>query len=115
MDDSNEKCGEECCSHKKCGEHCGHGFGCYKSFFFVRWLFGFIILAIVFAIGVSIGEFKGEVGRYGNYGGWDDRGYSKMMQYGSYNYGPGMMRGYVTADPTTFTYEALPATTKAAR
>lgn len=83
-------------SNGKCGEHCGHGFGCHKSFFFVRWIFGLIILLMVFCVGVAVGKFAGEVDRYGEHYG--------MMQYGRYNsgygYGPGMMQGWVFQTPT---------------
>jgi len=111
MSESQEKC-EECCSHEKCGSMCGHGFGCHKGFFFVRWIFGFIILALVFSVGVSIGRFAGEIDSYGGYGGLNSRGgYSGMMQYDGYNYGytPGMMRGWVIQNQTVPT-EITPAT-----
>ncbi len=82
-------------SHEKCGEHCGHGFGCHKSFFFVRWIFGLIILLMVFCVGIAVGKFVGEVEGYGSYG---------MMRYGGYNsgygYGPGTMQGWVYQTPT---------------
>jgi len=66
------------------GAHCAccHGHGRYMV---LRWILGLIILAVVFWVGVKIGEFKGSF-EYG-YG----------MQYRNtmhYKGGYGMMGGY---------------------
>lgn len=92
MSDSN-KCGGSCSSHDECGEKCGHGFNCNKSYFFVRWIFGLIILLIVFCVGVQIGRFCEKVSRYNS-------GYTKMMRLNdsNYGYGAGMMQGWVTQE-----------------
>ncbi len=90
-----DKCCGECSSHEsECGAHCGHGFACGKSFFFTRWIFGLIILIVVFCTGIAIGRFLGEADS--GYG-FQRGGYSRMMQFGNgdYTYGPGMMRSYI--------------------
>ncbi|MCR4311564.1 MAG: hypothetical protein NUV54_03315 [Candidatus Taylorbacteria bacterium] len=106
------ECEEGCNSHaKKCGSHCGHGLACHSGFYFLRWFFGFVILALVFCTGIAIGKFVGEVG--GGYGyGFNHGGYSQMMRFGNtdYIYGPGMMRSYIIQ--TTSDSDAVaPATT----
>lgn len=90
---SDSKCEHECYAHDKCGERCGHGFNCNKSFYFVRWILGFIILATIFCTGIVIGKFAGQIERYDGYGSFGKSGYSRMMQYDGYNYAPIMMRG----------------------
>lgn len=67
---------------------CCHGFG--HKHFLLRLLLGIAILAVVFCLGMRIGEFKGEF-RSGFYGGY---GRPMMGGYDSDNawYGPGMMR-----------------------
>ena len=111
MSEEKNRCEGECCMHDGCDEHCGHGFACNKGFFFVRWIFGLIILLMVFSIGVSIGRFVERVDSYDGYGSFSDRGYSGMMQYGNYNYGygPGMMRSWVVQTPDAATQISVPA------
>jgi len=108
MSDSNEKC-ENCCVHeKKCNKGCGLGFSCNNSFFFVRWIFGFIILTMIFCTGILIGKFAGQIERGGIYGGFGNSGYSKMMRYDN-NYGyPIIMRDIQSCGTT----EITPATSK---
>ena len=50
-----------------------------KSFYYVRWIFGFIIVVMVFCLGVQVGELKGLVG----YGSFKHGGY---MMGGRANY-----------------------------
>jgi len=42
----------------------------HHRYFVLRWVLGLLILAIVFCLGLKIGEFKSEVygGNYGGYG-----------------------------------------------
>ena len=99
-----DKCCGECSSHEsECGSHCGHGLACQKGFYFIRWIFGLIILAVVFCTGIAIGKFVGEIN--GGYGFQKGYGYSRMMQLGNddYFYGPSMMRSWVlqTSDDTS--------------
>ena len=58
------------CDHCNMNGHngcCGHG---HHRYFVLRWVLGLLILAIVFCLGLKIGEFKSEVygGNYGGYG-----------------------------------------------
>jgi hypothetical protein len=107
MSESKDVCCDcECSGHGSShGSHCGHGFGCHRSFFFVRWIFGFLIIATVFSIGLAMGRFVGQVDSF-------DYGYegSRMMQYGNDGYyNPGMMRGWVIQTQSGAT-TATPAT-----
>jgi hypothetical protein len=69
-------CGNWCCKWKGCGS---------GRHFLIRWLLGLAILAIVFAVGVKIGEFKQEMrGTYGDrFGRHGFYGYRMMGGYGS--------------------------------
>jgi len=68
--------------HGMCG--CGH-----RHFFWLRLLLGLIILAVVFGIGVKVGEFKGAFGRgFGRQGNYNVR----YLRQGAYPLGvPGGM------------------------
>ncbi len=64
-------------SSGKCGKFgcmCGYGHRRYA----LRWLFGIIILAVVFAIGMKVGELKSGFGR-GHFG--HSRGGYMMQHY----------------------------------
>lgn len=50
-----------------CNSCCGHGWNHHSGMALVRWLLGLLLLVIVFAIGVKVGEFKDEMGT-GSYG-----------------------------------------------
>ena len=70
--------------------HCGFG----HRYVLLRWLLGIIILAMVFCLGVKIGEFKGSFGgEFGGYGSY--HGHHRMMKqpmyYGGYMMDNGMM------------------------
>ena len=45
---------ENCCNGSCCGGICRP----YGKYMLLRWLLGILILAIVFAVGVKVGEFK---------------------------------------------------------
>ena len=61
------------CDHCNMSGHngcSGHG---HHRYFVLRWVLGLLILAIVFCLGMKIGEFKGEV-----YSGYYGGGYGQM-------------------------------------
>jgi hypothetical protein len=70
---------------------CGHGMCHHHRFFWLRWLLGIVILALVFSVGIKVGEFKGEFGN-GHFG---SRGGYNMM----YRQGSPMMRTYNQVQP----------------
>ncbi len=77
--------------------HHGH----YGRHFALRWILGLIILAIVFCVGVKVGEFKAALwgGGYGSpYFNHHMRNmpYGSGMMYQSYGPGPDMMYNYQT-------------------
>lgn len=57
----------------------------YHRHYFLRWFLGVIILLMAFALGVKIGEFKGEISSEFGYGGhhFIRNPYVPMMQYNS--------------------------------
>jgi hypothetical protein len=78
---------------------CGHGMCCGHRHFWLRWLLGLIILAVVFCIGEKIGEFKGEFGRgFGNY-----RGHQMMRYYPEQAYPLSLPSGRMMVVPNTST------------
>lgn len=76
------------CDDKKSpcvGGMCAHG-TCHSHYLLLRWVLGIIILIMVFSIGYTFGELKGEYG-YGQYGGWGGRGnYGMMPNLGNKHY-----------------------------
>lgn len=76
-----DNCGGRNCCHPR-----------HRPYHILRWLLGIIIIFMVFSIGMSIGEFKGAVGRDYGYGRMM-RGYPQMYYGGSEDvyYGYGMM------------------------
>jgi hypothetical protein len=89
MDENKQEFGQKFSRCENCGcmghSHCG---GHYHGHFLLRWLLGIVLLALVFAIGVKVGEFKSEFGGYGHMRG----GYPMMRQpMMLYNGTPGSM------------------------
>ena len=80
--------------HGKCGG-CDHGF-CGEGHGALRWVIGIILFALIFWVGMRVGEIKSEI--YGGYGDYPTRG---MMRY-SGGYGQPMMYDYgMPVAPTT--------------
>lgn len=68
-------------------------YGCSHRHYALRWILGLIILAIVFWLGIKLGEFKGAFGGYyGGYFGERHMRFNRPMMYGQW--GPGMMGNY---------------------
>jgi len=67
-----------------------HGFSCHRRFLFVRWILGFIILAIVFSTGICIGQltsFANDGSYYrGMMGRKYERGFQMMVLPRGYDY-----------------------------
>ncbi len=93
------------CFQCRCGTDCkcGHGWHGHRHFL-LRFLVGIIILVIVFAVGVKLGELKSSFG-HGHYSGgrhYMMQPYGTMPQfyyYGGYGqaYPPMMQRGVGTS------------------
>ena len=70
MEESKQEFGQKFSACQSCG--CmGHSHGCggsghYHGHFLLRWLLGILLLGIVFAMGVKLGEFKSGFYGYGN-------------------------------------------------
>ena len=83
-----EGCRCHMCMMQKCGDKMCHG-GCCRHgvlYCILRWVLAFILLSIVFNVGMKIGEFKSML--QGGYG----HGYHSQSQYDpSYGGGYGMM------------------------
>jgi hypothetical protein len=83
-----------CCGHcgafGMCGMHGGHRHG------LLRLLLGIVILLIVFWLGLKVGEFRGEFGRFGGYNGRQMVNYRPMMLWGAAGYPAGMMQATTT-------------------
>jgi hypothetical protein len=73
-----------------------HGMCCGHRFFWLRWLLGLIILAVVFCIGVKVGEFKGAFGP--DFGGY--RGHQMMRYYPRQAYPLGLPSGMMQSGGT---------------
>lgn len=83
--------------------------GCMKRHMGLRWILGLVILTVVFALGIKVGQFKTEF-RGGNFG--SRSGYGRMMYRGG-GY-PQMMGGYYYgnqgyAQPGTVPQQQAPA------
>ena len=91
-----ETCGCMGHSHGYCSGY-GHG---YHGHFLLRWLLGLLLLGIVFALGVKIGEFKSGFGDYGHmrYGDYQMMTTRPMMMYGTSG---NMMYQTATTTPAT--------------
>lgn len=94
------KCSGHSCAH--CNGHIWHG----GKHVVLRWILGIAILAIVFGVGVKVGEFKTFL--EGSFDGGNFRPGPMMMwnRYGGnynapdgYYPGPGMMRWYFQNQP----------------
>ena len=89
-DESNKKDGKTCaCGCGSCGCTGGMWYGKSGGYMLIRIVIALIILFVVFAIGVKIGELQSALGhRFGGYG------HGNMMMRGGYGgYGYGMMGG----------------------
>jgi hypothetical protein len=98
---------EDVANGQKFCKMCGSGM-CYHGHrhFWLRWLLGIVILAVVFCVGVKVGEFKGAFGRgFNNRAGYNTRLNSQPMMRGyPYGYPSGMMQG------GNGTYQTQPST-----
>ena len=88
-----------------CGHHCGWGHGHHL----LRFVLGILLLGLVFALGVKLGEFKAEVRGYGYMplGGYYGNMPQRVLFYGNGAI-PNMMYQVTTATPVT----TLPAGAK---
>ena len=80
--------------HGMSGCGCGH-----RHFFWLRLLLGLIILAIVFCVGVKVGEFKGAFGRGFN----NNKGRQMMRYYPQQAYPLGVPGNRMMVVPNTAT------------
>ncbi len=96
--DENKKDHPEGCRCFLCqGGHCAWCGGYHGRHPLVKLIFILVVLAVVFWLGVQIGEVKSLYAGYG-WGGYGPGGYRMMGSYGPgnayYGYGPGMMGWY---------------------
>lgn len=108
MEEAKMENGQKC----SCGQHCGcgHPCGCGHGRHLIKCLLGILLLAVVFALGVKLGEFKAEIRGYGDipFGGY----YGKIPPQRMLFYGSGAMPNimYQTASATPMM--TLPAGSK---
>ena len=88
-----------CKGHNMSGTCCG---GHHMGIYVLRWILGIIIILMIFSLGVSIGEFKGEVMGGGSI-------YRGSMMYDGYNGGYALPMMRVTTG-TTATPAVAPTT-----
>ena len=85
--------------------------GCMKKHIVLRWILGLVTLAIVFYLGIKVGQF-GHGFRGNNFG--NRSGYGRMMMYRGGMRRPQMIGGYY-AQPGTVPQGQTPAPKPAAK